>query len=312
MLSTLHVQPTWLEEVRTALVQDEEAQEARRQIAQGTEEWEERDGLLLYIHTLMHVRKALFDENHVTPSAGHPGITRTVNLLQRQVYWKTLKRDVRDWVSVCDICQRTKPEHVKKGGLLQPLPTPLLPWEQVTLDFIVGLPKTQEGFDAMLVFTDKLSRMIHIAPTTTTCTAQEAADLFFKNIYKYHGLPGSIISDRDARFVSRFWNAVHSILQSKLFMSTAYHPETDGATERANQTIEAMLRAFVSNHQEQWADYVFVIEFACNNAVNASTGVSPFFFNRGLHPRTLTDVALPTHGRVQTAQDYLSSSSENG
>lgn len=297
LTSTLQLQEAWIREIKDALSQDAE-------VEAGSSKWALREDLLwhdgLYIPALQHLQ-----ESHGSPSSAHPGISRTIEVMQRHLYWKTLTWDVRDWVQLCEVCQKAKASRLRKAGLLQPLPVPLLPWEQVTMDFIMGLPKTKQGHDCILAFTDKLTRMIHLAATTVNCTAMEAAELFISTVYRLHGLPRLIVSDRDSRFLSRFWTAVHSLLQTKLRMSTAYHPETDGATERSNQTVEVMLRAYVSDQQECWEKYLHLVEFAFNSAENASTKVTPFFMNMGFHPRTMLTATIPTQAQVPLAADFL-------
>lgn len=150
---------------------------------------------------------------------------------------------MKSLVTQCDVCQRIKAPRVKPGGLLQPLPVPMKPWRQICLDFITGLPVTKKGYNATFIFSDKLTRMIKIAPTMETCTAEDAAKLFVTHVYRFHGLPQSTISDRDTRFTSHFWRVVHKVLGIQICLSTAYHPQTDSSSERANQVVEDILRA---------------------------------------------------------------------
>jgi transposase InsO family protein len=152
------------------------------------------------------------------------------------------------------------------------------------MDFITQLPVTKAGFDAIVIFVDMFSKMVHFVPTRTTATAPDTARIFFDNVFKLHGLPKSIVSDRDAKFTSRFWKSLFNTLGTKLAMSTAFHPQTDGQTERANRTLEDMLRAFTSYRQNDWDLQLSAVEFACNNAPNASTGMSPFQVNLGKNP----------------------------
>lgn len=163
------------------------------------------------------------------------------------------------------------------------------------MDFITGLPRTIEGFDAILVVMCKLSRLAHLIPTTEKCTAEQTAELFMRHVYKHHGLPAAIISDRDPRFTSHFWQAIHAALGTLL--STAFHPQTDGSTERLNQSIEDMLRSFVSAKHTEWSRFLHLVEFAHNAAPNAGTGVPPFYLDRGLRPRTMLSACLPTTAR---------------
>src|SRR4051812_45603416 len=156
------------------------------------------------------------------------------------------------------------------------MPIPQHPWEQVSMDFIMQLPKTKAGFDAIVVFVDTFTKMVHLVPTKTMATAPDTARIFFDHVFKLHGLPKSIVSDQDAKFTSCFWQTVFQTMGTKLAMSTAFHPQTDGQTERANRTLEDMLCAFTSYCQDDWDLQLSAAEFACNNALNASTGMSPF------------------------------------
>src|SRR5690349_24923335 len=149
------------------------------------------------------------------------------------------------------------------------------------MDFIIQLPTTKAGFDAIMVFVDTFSKMVHLAPTKTTASAPDTTHIFFDQVIKLHGLPKSIVSDRDAKFTSKFWKSVFHTMGTKLAMSTAFHPQTDGQTERANRTLEDMLRAFTSYRQDDWDSHLTAAEFACNNAPNVSTGMSPFKINSG-------------------------------
>ena len=152
------------------------------------------------------------------------------------------------------------------------------------MDFIVQLPKSNDGHDAILVFIDKLTKMVHLAPTTTEVTARGTARLFFDHIFRLHGMPTSIISDRNSRFTSAFWKNLFQMVGTELSMSTAFHPQTDGQTERTNRTVEDMLRSYCDDHQRNWDTLLTPVEFAINNASQASTGSSPFFLNYGRHP----------------------------
>jgi hypothetical protein len=151
------------------------------------------------------------------------------------------------------------------------------------MDFIVQLPKTDSGFDAIMVVVDRLSKMIHCIPMHTTDTARDVANLYLTNIFRFHGLPRTIVSDRDSKF-ARFWRALHGLFETKLSISTAYHPQTDGQTERANRTLEQMLRHFVNYHQNDWDKLLPLVEFAYNDQQNASTKRTPFEANYGFHP----------------------------
>jgi transposase InsO family protein len=145
-----------------------------------------------------------------------------------------MNNDVRQYVKSCDSCQCIKASQQTPASLLQPLLIPSKAWEQVSMDFITHLPKTKAGYDAIAIFVDTFSKMVHFVPTKTTATAPETAQLFFDHVFKLHGMPKSIVSDRDAKFTSRFWQTLFKTLGTKLAMSTAFHPQTDGQTERTN------------------------------------------------------------------------------
>lgn len=254
------------------------------------------------------LRTQLLGEHHDSPLAGHLGMDKTYDCLTRNYYWPNLRSDVRNYIKTCSACQANKGRNSKPQGLLQPLPIPQRKWEQVTMDFITQLPKTTAGYDAILVCVDKLTKMVHLAPTHTTATAVDTAELYFDSIVRLHGIQASIISDRDTRFTSRFWEALWQLCGTKLARSTAFHPQTDGQTERTNRTLEEILRAYVDDKHTDWDQRLSAAEFAINNAPSASTGFSPFYLNYGYHPLTpaTSTVHLHTRNENQAASDFLS------
>ena len=218
----------------------------------------------------------ILQESHDIPISGHLGIDKTYQTVRNSYIWRGLKKDVHDFITSCDQCQRNKGTNKHPYGLLQPLPIPTRKWESVSMDFITSLPKTKNGHDTIVVFVDRLTKTIRTEPTTITVTAPEVAQIFIRTIFRHYGMPRSIVSDRDPRFTSNFWRSFFQTLGTKLAMSTAFHPQTDGQTERANRTLEDMLRNFVSYKQTDWEDKLPLLEFAYNNSVQASTGFSPF------------------------------------
>eukprot|EP00878_Enallax_costatus_P026134 GHUV01028017.1.p1 GENE.GHUV01028017.1~~GHUV01028017.1.p1 ORF type:complete len:413 (-),score=20.68 GHUV01028017.1:641-1879(-) len=173
-----------------------------------------------------------------------------------------------------------------QSGKLQPLSIPGRRWETVTMDMITGLPETEDGNDAIMVFVDKLSKMTKIVACRTSDGAMEIAQLLIDVLVRAHGLPMNIISDRDPKFTSELFRAICSQLKVKQKLSTAFHPQTDGQTERINRVIEEMLRHYVSAKQDDWDRYLGMAEFAINNAYQESVGNTPFFLNYGQHPLT--------------------------
>ena len=239
------------------------------------------------------MREELLVAHHSSPSAGHFGWKRTEDLLARQFWWPGLRQQVQSYVAACPDCQRNKSSTKRPFGLLHPLEIPDSRWHTVTMDFIMDLPKSSSGYNAILVFVDKLSKFVHLVPTNKECTAEDCSRLFIKNVWQYHGLPKVFISDRDPRFTSVFWKTFCATLNIKPQFSTAFHPQTDGQTERTNRVIEEVLRHFVNGKHSNWEDLLPIVAFAINNAKSASTGETPFFLNFGTHPHNEITAALP-------------------
>ena len=152
-----------------------------------------------------------------------------------------MKKDIAEYVAVCDVCQRVKAEHHKLGGLLQPLPMPEWKWDKLFMDFITGLPRTRSGYDYILVVVDRSTKVTHFIPVKTTYTSAKLAKIYMTRIVCLHGVPRTIISDRGTQFSLKFWNQLHQTLGTRLEFSTTFHPQTDGQTERVNQILEDML-----------------------------------------------------------------------
>ena len=212
---------------------------------------------------------------HDAPAAGHYGVARTLWKIKRDFYWPGMLKSVTDYVKSCSSCQRHKKRRAKPKGFLQPIPATTLPWKSISMDFITGLPQSA-SYNAILTVVDRFTKMAHFIPCHKKITALELAPLFIREIYRIHGVPQSIISDRDKLFISKFWRELSRLLGVSLDLSTARHPETDGQTERANQAIEQLLRLYCSHTRKDWADKLPIAEFAYNSTVNESTGAEPF------------------------------------
>jgi transposase InsO family protein len=237
----------------------------------------------------LELRERVITTYHNDTLVGHPGMARTLSLLLRTFDWPTIRKDVISFVSSCDSCQRVRFSRQNPVGTLQPLPIPTRPWSVIGMDFITKLPLSQ-GYDSILVVVDLLSKSAHFVPTRETITAKDLATLFRREVFRLHGLPDRIISDRGTTMTSEFWQQLMKLLNIKSAMSTAFHPQTDGQTERMNQVLEDYLRHFVDYNQKDWSSKLDVAEFSINNLHSTSSGVSPFFFVHGYHPRfnTLT------------------------
>jgi len=207
-----------------------------------------------------------------------------LKLLKRHVSWTQMAADVKHFVQHCDACQRGKGGNARPGGLLQPLQVPDHPWESVSMDFVVHLPQTAAGHTAILVCVDRLTKMVHLGPCRDTSTAEDVAKLFFNMVFVKHGLPLNVVTDRDSRFTSKFWSALCAAVGTKMSMSTAFHPQSDGNTERVNRVMEDMLRHVVAADQSDWDLHLGLVEFAINNAYHESIRTTPFMLNSGRHP----------------------------
>ncbi|KAL0553952.1 hypothetical protein IC582_007856 [Cucumis melo] len=187
-----------------------------------------------------------------------------------------MKREVADFVSRCLVCQQVKAPRQRPAGLLQPLSVPGWKWESVSMDFITGLPKTLKGYTVIWVVVDRLTKSAHFVPGKSTYTASKWGQLYMTEIVRLHGVPVSIISDRDAHFTSKFWKGLQLALGTRLDFSTTFHPQTDGQTERLNQILEDMLRACVLEFSGSWDSHLHLMEFAYNNSYQATIGLAPF------------------------------------
>jgi hypothetical protein len=249
-------------------------------------------GELLVVPNDEHVKTTVISECHDTPYAGHAGRGKTLHNVRKNFWWPGMARDVRRFVASCESCQRVKPLNRAPAGLLQPLPLPGDTWDSISMDLIVSLPQTAAGFTAIAVFVDRLSKMVHLAPCRDDTTAEQFADLFVHHVFRSHGLPAQIVSDRDPRFTSKFWRALMGRLGVTQALSSAFHPQTDGNTERVNRVLEDMLRHFVDPTQSNWDTLLPLIEFAINDSVHDSVGNTPFVLNYGKRPRLPLDLVL--------------------
>ena len=169
---------------------------------------------------------------------------KTLNAVRKSYFWSGMKRDVLNYVKSCLSCQRIKTERVKMPGKLEPLVIPEMKWECISMDFVTGLPTVQGGYDSIMVIVDMLTKVAHLIPVKTTYTIADIARIFIKEVFRIHGLPKRIVSDRDAKFTSKFWTSLFQAVGTQLNFKMAYHPQTDGQTERVNQVIEDIIRAY--------------------------------------------------------------------
>ena len=244
-------------------------------------------------------------ECQYTHYAGHMMVRKTADLIQRDYYWPAILQDVTTYVQKCEECQRNKPSNQRKAGLLQLLAVPAHRWERVNMDFVTHLPKTRQGYDAMLVIVDYLTKMMILRPTHSTVTGVHTAIIFVDAVIRIHGLPKVIVSNRDTRFTSRFWREVFKIKGKSLAMSSGFHPQTDGQTESANRSIKEMMRAYVGKRHNGWDERLGMVEFAYNNSVHSPSGFSPFYLCYGRHPVSPITQLVQAESKNEAADSFL-------
>ncbi|KAG0158309.1 hypothetical protein PDIDSM_5822 [Penicillium digitatum] len=245
---------------------------------------------LLHMHGLIYVPSKLRNEvirrHHDDLSHGHMGVEKTIEHITRNYYFPNMYRKVRFYIKTCDTCQRNKPARHSPYGELQLSETPTNPWEWITMDFITKLPVSEGQHDMIMVIVDRLTKYAYMIPTTETIDANQMANIVLRHVVANHGLPSKITSDRDKLFTSNMWQSFADQMGIELRLSTAYHPQTNGQTERVNQTLKQYLRHYVNYQQDNWAGLLPTAQLAYNNAVHSTTNETPFFANNGYHPVT--------------------------
>lgn len=248
-------------------------------------------------------RLKLIQEHHASPAGGHSGGERTYQRLKQAFYWRGMKQDIIRYVAECDVCQRNKNETVATPGLLQPLPIPNRLWSDISMDFIEGLPISTHK-TAIMVVVDRLSKYAHFIPLPHLYTAAMVAQAFLDNIFKLHGMPSSIISDRDPIFTSTFWQELFRLQGTTLNMSTSYHPQTDGQTEVVNRCLENYLRCLACDRPSMWTKWLSMAEWWYNTTFHISTGLTPYEALYGQKPPSFIHYA-PGGTSVAAAEKLL-------
>nr|GEY94141.1 retrotransposable element Tf2 [Tanacetum cinerariifolium] len=220
------------------------------------------------------LREAMLIEAHSSPFS--LGSTKMYHDLKQHFWWSGMKRDVATFVSRCLVCHQVKIKHQRASGLLQPLDIPVWKWDEISMDFVTGLPQTQRRHDAIWVVVDRLTKSAHFLPIRKDYSVSRLAEIFQQEIVRLHGTPSAIVSDRDPRFTSRFWKGLQKAWETRLKFSTAFHPQTDRQSERTIQTLEDMLRSCALEWTGNWDDYICLVEFAYNNSWHASIKCAPF------------------------------------
>jgi hypothetical protein len=280
---TIELEPTLEQEIKEAQKNDEKISEIRRLIldGRGKDFREDAEGAiwfkdLLCVPNVQSIRELILKEAHETAYSIHPGSEKMYQDLKKKFWWYGMKREIAEHVAMCDNCRRIKEEHQRPAGLLQPLQIPQWKWDEIGMDFIVGLPRTRAGYDSIWVVVGRLTKPAHFIPAKTNYSSAVLAELYMSRIVCLHGVPKKIVSDRGTQFTSHFWQQLHEALGTHLNFSSAYHPQTDGQTERTNQILEDMLRACALQDQSGWDKRLPYADFSYNNSYQDSLKMSPF------------------------------------
>jgi hypothetical protein len=240
----------------------------------------------------------LLQEAHGGGLMGHFGVKKTEDIHAAHFFWPNMRRDVVRFVARCTTCQKTK-SRLNPHGLYMPLPAPSVPWEDISMDFVLGLHRTKRGHDSIFVVVDRFSKIAHIIQCHKTDDASHIADLLFKEIIHLHAVPNTIVSDCDTKFLSRFWRTLWAKLETKLLFSATCHPRTDGQTKIVNRTLSIMLRVVLKKNIKVWEECLPHVEFAYNHSSHSTTKMYPFEIVYGFLPQAPIDLMpLPSSEKL--------------
>jgi transposase InsO family protein len=280
---TIDVESTLEQEIRKGQIGDAKIQEIKDLITEGRgpEFAEDEQGTIWFkdricVPEIDSLRETILKETHDLDYSIHPRSTKMYQDLKQKYWWYGLKRDVVAHVAMCDVSQRVKAEHKRSAELLYPLKIPEWKWKEIGMDFITGLPHTSKGYDLIWVIVDRLTNVAHSIPVKTNYKGSQLVELYMSRVVSPHEVPKKIVLDRGSQFTSRYWKKLHESLDTRLNFSSAYHPQTDGQTERTNQVLEDMLRACALKHGGSWDKSLPYAEFSYNNSYQASLKMSPF------------------------------------
>ncbi|WVZ90607.1 hypothetical protein U9M48_036892 [Paspalum notatum var. saurae] len=255
----MEFEPTLEQEIRKGQLNDEKIKKIKELIKldKAPEFRVDADGTVWYgdricVPNIKSIRELILKEAHETAYSIHPGSEKMYQDLKQKFWWYGMKREVAEYVALCD-----------------PLKIPEWKWEEIGMDFIVDLPRTQSGFDYIWIVVDRLTKVAHFIPVKTTYSGAKLAELYMSRIVCLHGVPKKVVSDRGTQFTSHFWKRLHESMDTRLNFSSAYHPQTDGQTERTNQILEDMLRACAIQYDTSWDKSLLYAEFSYNNSYRA-------------------------------------------
>jgi hypothetical protein len=301
----IELEPTLEQDIRKGQKDDEKINEIRQLIidGKGLDFREDAEGVVwfkdrLCVLDITSIRELILKEAHETTYSIHPSSEKMYQDLKKRFWWYEMKREIAEYVARCENCQRIKAKHLRPTALLQLLQIPQWKWDEIGKDFIIGLPRTRAGYNSIWVVVDRLTKTVHFIPVKTTYNNAVLAELYMSRIVCLHGIPKKIISDRGTQFTSHFLQQLHEALGTHLKFSSAYHPQTDGQTERTNKILEDMLRACALQDQLGWDKRLPYAEFSYNNSYQASLKMSPFEALYGRNCRTPLHWDQPSERQV--------------
>ncbi|CAA7047608.1 unnamed protein product [Microthlaspi erraticum] len=309
LLSTLDAKLLGFEQIKELYETDPDFAETYQSCAKfASGRYVRQDGFLFYENRLCVPNCSLRDlfvrEAHGGGLMGHFGVAKTMEIMKDHFHWPHMKRDVERICERCATCKQAKSK-VQPHGLYTPLPIPTHPWTDISMDFVMGLPRTRTGKDSIFVVVDRFSKTAHFIACNKTNDASHVASLFFREIVRLHGMPKTIVSDRDTKFLSYFWKTLWAKLGTKLFFSTTCHPQTDGQTEVVNRTLGTLLRTLIKKNLRTWENCLPHVEFAYNHAVHSASKFSPFQIVYGFNPLSPLDLMpFPLSERSSTDGEH--------
>jgi hypothetical protein len=305
LFSLSFIVPDWLQAVHQEWLQDPKSLHLIQQLQNKAQappgySWlqdELQYKVCLYLSKQSKLKSMVLSELHATPTAGHSGFTKTYDRVKRSFFWDGMKQDIHKFVAECEVCQHNKGERVKSPGTLQPLPIPPDIWKDISMEFITGLPKLGNK-SVIMVVVDRLSKYAHFCTLHHPFTSSMVAQIFMDQVFKLHGMPNSIVSDRDPTFTRNFWQELFKLQGTQLHLNSAYHPQTDGQMEVVNKCLETYLRCFASAKQHQWAQWLPLVEWWYNTTYHTTTRMTPFEAVYGQKPPSVISY-LPGTSKVQ-------------
>jgi transposase InsO family protein len=265
------------------------------------------------------LQEEIIRQHHDDPVHGHPGVSRTMELIQRNYQFKNMKDKVSSYIKKCADCQKNKHSTHAPYGEMQPMELPTEPWTDISMDFVTGLPWSKDpttglAYDSILVIVDRFTKYAIMVPFRRDYTAQQLAYVLKDRLIREHGIPRTIISDRDKLFTSNYWATLMAEIGIQRKLSTAYHPQTDGQTERTNRTMKTYLKIYSNTKQNNWVSLLAMAQMAYNNKISEATGQTPYFANHGKHPNLFTRT-LPSpraEAAIKTAEEMRQVHDEMG